>query len=199
MNFEGEKRKLISSSTMALLPLQYGSRLYTKMKEYDGDFTIPLKPFTVVKESCRYYASSYQGRKEGTKTLIGVTHKAPIVIDPFQGIYLFPTASPARDDCIWISQGFVEDYQAAEYGKTEVMFINGETLVLPVSLHTFRQQMYRTLILRDKIEQRMASEQVYSHLPIFSPNNPLWALERANLYRIYSRDPVRSLKKRPNK
>lgn len=194
---EEGKREVVSSSTMAILPLQYGSRLYTKLKEIDGDFTVPLKPFTVVKYSCRYYASSYAGRKEGTKALIGVTHKAPIVLDPYQGIYLFPTASPVREDCVWVSLGMVDDYQEAEYGKTEVLFINGEALVLPVSLHTFRQQMYRTLKLRDKMEQRLAREQGF---PRFFPlHDPFTALERANIYRIYHRDSSRSSKNRLNK
>ena len=193
-----ENREIVTSTTMASLPLQYGGRLYSKLKEIDGDYTVPLKPFTVVKQSCRFYASSYAGRKEGTKALIGVTHKAPIVIDPFQGIYLFPTASPVREDCYWISQGYVEDYQKAEYGKTEVLFINGETLVLPVSLHTFRQQMYRTLKLRDKMEQRLAVEQGVPRI-FPPPYYPITALERANVYRIFHRESSLSFKNRSNK
>ncbi|MEF3400758.1 competence protein ComK, partial [Listeria monocytogenes] len=37
---------------------------------------------------------SLAGRKEGTKHLIGVTHKPPIIIDPVTSTYVFPTVAP---------------------------------------------------------------------------------------------------------
>ncbi len=174
----------LSPQVMIILPHQYGSKLYSKLIEVDHEYTVPLKPLDIVKKSCRYYASSYSGRKEGTKALIGVTHKAPIVIDPYQGIYLFPTASPGRADCIWISHSHVEDFQKAEHSKTEVLFSNGQSLVISVSAHTFQQQMYRTLNLRAKIEQRLAEYDMQTY-PFFHPN---FSMERSNVYQIYPKD-----------
>lgn len=77
------------SMIMAIIPEQYGSKLYSRVLKTDGEVLIPYSPLEVIKKSCHLYASSFEGRKEGTKELIGVTHKPPIVIDPIQSIYFF--------------------------------------------------------------------------------------------------------------
>ncbi|EGP9038072.1 competence protein ComK, partial [Listeria monocytogenes] len=55
---------------------------------------------------------SLVGRKEGTKHLIGVTHKPPIIIDPVTSTYVFPTVAPSSTECIWIFPQHIKDYHA---------------------------------------------------------------------------------------
>ena len=54
-------------------------------------------------ESCKYFGSSYEGRKEGAKSILGAEYKVPIVVEDSSNLILFPTTSPYADDCIWIS------------------------------------------------------------------------------------------------
>lgn|GEM_PF-205904 len=144
----------LTSLTMAIVPVPYGSKIYSKVLEPDREYISPKKPLDLIKAGCRYYASSYSGRREGTKELIGVTHKAPIVIDPVQSIYFFPTASPKKADCAWISHEHVVRFHAIDRTKTEVMFQNGSSYVFPISPYSFENQMLRTALLRLKISQR---------------------------------------------
>lgn len=173
----------LSPQTMAILPMRYGSKIYSKILEADQEGVAPYKPFDIIKKSCRFYASSYWGRREGTKELIGVTHKAPIVIDPVQGIYVFPTASPTKPSCAWISHEHVSDYRPLPRMKTEVIFQNGNTLTLPISVYSFENQLYRTAQLRTRIMQRLQKR--YREEVLFF-DEQMKAAEKQKMYRYYS-------------
>ncbi|MGM0885888.1 MAG: competence protein ComK [Bacillota bacterium] len=58
-------------------------------------------PFFVYLDLCTPISS--KGRKGGTKKLINITHKAPIVIDTTSSLLFFLTTSPSRPQCIWLS------------------------------------------------------------------------------------------------
>ena len=45
------------------------------------------KPLDIIERSCRKHGSSFLGRKEGTKELTHITHKAPIAISPVDQLY----------------------------------------------------------------------------------------------------------------
>lgn len=145
----------LSANTMAIIPIQYGSKLYSKILEVDDELISPYRPFEIIEKSCRLYASSFEGRREGTKELIGITHKSPIVIDPFTSIYFFPTSSPNRPHCYWISLDHVQHFQRKNEKETEVLFRNKETLIVPISPHSFENQLLRTALLRTKLQQRL--------------------------------------------
>jgi len=146
----------LSPLTMAIIPVPYGSKIYSKIVEVDDELLSPFRPFDIIKKSCRFYASSFAGRKEGTRELIGVTHKAPIVIDPIQSIYFFPTASPSKAECAWISLEHVDSYRKRDRYETEVTFRNRQVHVFPISVNSFENQLLRTALLRSKMLQRVS-------------------------------------------
>ncbi|WP_233269824.1 competence protein ComK [Heyndrickxia camelliae] len=145
----------INPYTMAIIPTQYGSRMYTEVLEAQDRFISPFRPIDIVKKSCEYFGASYLGRKEGTKRLIGITHKAPIIVDPHTSIYLFPTTSPKNPHCIWISHDHVINQKRASSNSTVVTFRNKQTLTIPVSISSFENQLYRTSLLRIRFNQHI--------------------------------------------
>ncbi|WAA13030.1 competence protein ComK [Fervidibacillus halotolerans] len=175
----------LSPQTMAILPIQYGSKTYSKILELNREITTPYKPLDVIKKSCRFYASSYDGRREGTKELIGVTHKAPIVIDPIQSIYVFPTASPTSPKCAWISYEHVIDYRPVSKMKTEVTLQNDVTIQLSISTYSFENQLFRTAHLQSKIVKRLRGW--YKENMIHPVEMQMEAAERKKMYRYYSK------------
>jgi competence protein ComK len=146
---------LINPFTMYIEPEMYGCKVYSKIYELEGNYVSPFKPFDIIKKSCEYFASSYAGRKEGTKQLTGVTHKVPIAIDPTNFIYFFPTTSPARSECIWISHQHVIDFQRNTPRQTLAIFQNKQTAIIPISRSSFESQMQRTSSLRLKLMERI--------------------------------------------
>ncbi|MCU9612485.1 competence protein ComK [Caldibacillus lycopersici] len=173
--------------TMSVIPIPYGSKTYSKIMELDNEFITPYRPVDIIKKSCRFYASSYAGRKEGTKELIGVSIKAPIVIDPLQSIYFFPTASSSKLHCAWISPEHVLSYERIDGITTEVVFRNKQRIRLQVSSNTFKNQMYKTAMLQTKMLQRSAEN---GRKNLFSTESELFqeAKEKRKVYRVTRRD-----------
>ena len=67
----------INAGTLAIIPLDEDS---TKIVEVDNEFVVRENSMKIIDNSCMYFGSSYDGRLAGTKNMIGVNYKAPIVI-----------------------------------------------------------------------------------------------------------------------
>lgn len=145
----------VNPYTMFITPIEYGSKVYSKIYELYDEFISPFKPIDIIKKSCEYFSSSFEGRKDGTKELIGITHKVPIVIDPTNFIYFFPTTSPNRSECIWLSHEHITNYRRIAPRQTQVTFQNKQSYILPISYSSFENQMLRTALLRTKLMQRI--------------------------------------------
>jgi competence protein ComK len=151
MNEEYEMNPL----TAAIVPLQYGSKLFSQIHQLDQELYSPLKPLELIKLSCRLFGSGYEGRKEGSRQLIGITHKIPIIIDATNRMYFFPTTSPTNPQCSWISHEHVLRYEEIDATNTLITFRNMKTLVIPISVYSFENQMLRTAFLQTKLMQRI--------------------------------------------
>lgn len=145
----------VNPYTMLILPVLYGSKIYSQVIEYEDEFLSPYKPIDIIKKSCQYFGSSYEGRKDGTRQLTGITHKVPIIIDPNSFIYFLPTTSPTNPQCIWISHGHVLDHRRIDTHTSEVLFRNKKSFTLPISYHSLENQLLRTALLRTRLTQRM--------------------------------------------
>lgn len=157
-----EKREILESyvanqSTMAILPYYVDDKLFTKIIEEEREFIVSRRPIDIINYSCKYYGGSYNGQKEGTKTLINITHKSPIAVEPHNMIFFFPTASPSKSHCAWISYVYVLSQKSAENGKTNVVFTNRKTIELEISINSFEMQLYRTAHLCVSLERRLGS------------------------------------------
>jgi competence protein ComK len=145
----------INSCTMFLQSIDYGSKVYTNVFEVEDEFISPFKPLDIVKKSCDYFGCDYESRKKGTRQLIGYSRKIPIAIEPTSHLFFFPTTSPNRPECIWISHDHVEYYHRIAPQQTLITFRNKQSHLLPVTFSTIEGQMLRTSLLKTKLMQRI--------------------------------------------
>ena len=82
MNYE------INNDTQLIMPVGKNS---SKIIEVDDEYFIKEKTLNILEHSCEYFGSSLEGRKEGTKKLLGITHKSPIIVEESRKIIFFPT------------------------------------------------------------------------------------------------------------
>ena len=87
----------INNDTLAIIPID---NYQSKIIEKNNEFIVNMTPIKIIDNSCQFFGSSYQGRFIGTKKLIGVSHKAPIIIEETRNIIFFPTNSPRLNECI---------------------------------------------------------------------------------------------------
>lgn len=140
----------INSSTLAIIPI---SKEISKVIEEDNVITVNKNTTDIIDDSCKYFGSSYLGRHEGTKNLIGINYKSPIVIEESKEIIFFPTSSPRFDNCYWISLKKILKYKK-ETGKTIVVFKNGFELPINISTGSLENQILRSTLLESVLRNR---------------------------------------------
>ncbi|MGG3449524.1 competence protein ComK [Domibacillus aminovorans] len=145
------KLLLVQSETLMLKPVQFGESTCTWMYESNKKpVLMNEKALTIIQKSCLHHLSTYDGRREASKLLLGTKSKVPIVIDHIEGIYLFPIVSHLKPDCVWISLFHVKELKIIDKKKTEVLFKDGQKVIVNVSMHVAFSQ----LALANELQKR---------------------------------------------
>ena len=144
MNYE------ISRGTLAIVPNEGDSSM---IYEYETQYIVPEKPFKIMEDSCKYFGSTYEGRKNGARDILGAEYKVPIVVEDENNLIVFPTTSPLAEDCVWISLKRVKNIEKNDFNTTKVIFDNNTEIVVDCSYRTMENQLSRAsrldLILRN--------------------------------------------------
>ena len=146
MNYE------ITYDTQAIIPI---NKTKAKAIENNEEYIIDNNSLEIMEHSCEYFGSSYEGRKEGTKKLLGITHKSPIIVEESRKIIFFPTSSPDKLDCIWINLEKIENYFRIDKKKSAIKFKNGDILKLNISFGSLSNQILRASRLKYILEERI--------------------------------------------
>jgi len=140
----------ISKGTLAIVPNENESSV---VYEDDQTYIIDQIPFSIMEESCKYFGSTYEGRKNGAREILGAEYKVPIVIEDSNNLIVFPTTSPSADDCVWISLKRVKKITKIDNNYTKIIFDNNKELIVDCSFRTVENQLSRAsrldLILRN--------------------------------------------------
>ncbi|WP_342430206.1 competence protein ComK [Neobacillus sp. FSL H8-0543] len=161
----------VNPFTLFIKPKRYGNKVYSQIIEVEDEFLSPLKPLDIIKNSC--FGSDYEGCRKGSMLLINAKHKIPIAIDPTNNLFFFPTASPNREECIWISLDHIKDLLRISPKETLIIFRNKQSYIIPVAYSTIQNQISHTATLKWKLMQRIEYNQKKS---FYLMNRPL-ALE----------------------
>lgn len=147
----------VNPFTMLVKPKKYGNKVYSKIIEVEDEFLSPFKPLDIIKFSC--FGSDYEGRRKGSMQLINAKHKVPIATDPTNNLFFFPTTSPSREECIWVSLEHIEDIHRIGPKETLIIFRNKQSYKIPVAYSTIHNQICLTAKLKWKIMQRIECNQ----------------------------------------
>jgi competence protein ComK len=140
----------ISKGTLAVVPNEKNSSL---VYEDDERYIINKSPFSIMEDSCKYFGSTYEGRKNGAKDILGAEYKVPIVVEDSSNLIVFPTTSPSAEDCAWISLKHVKKIIKIDNCNTKILFNNGTEIIVNCSFRSIENQLSRAsrldLILRN--------------------------------------------------
>lgn len=143
----------INEKTVALYSMTNQTRVY----EEDSNFVVNQTASEIMEASCSYFGSSLDGRKKGTNNLIGVTYKAPIIVEESNEVIFFPTSSPKQKTCSWLRSNKIKNYYYKN-SNLVVEFKNGDKILLDNSYDTINNQMLRATrlesVLRDRKMQK---------------------------------------------
>ena len=144
MNYE------INKGTLAIVPTEKNSSL---VYEDEEKYIVESDPFHIMEESCKYFGSTYEGRKNGAKNILGAEYKVPIVVEDSNNLIIFPTTSPQSEDCVWVSLKRVKKIEKIDHYNTKIIFDNNKEIIVDCSYRTIENQLSRAsrldLILRN--------------------------------------------------
>ena len=141
----------INDETLAIIPDDIWNSIVV---EDNCDYEVSGKPLEIVDYSCKYFGSSYPGRKEGSKDVLNSSYKLPIVVEDTRNLVFFPTTSPTDDDCSWISLKNIKEYRGIDDLNTEVEFKNGKIITVGISYNSFNNQVLRASRLESILRNR---------------------------------------------
>lgn len=140
----------INSNTLIIIPI---SKKVSKVIEINEEFMINKNSTEIIDDSCKFFGSSYNGRFEGTKKLIGVNYKSPIIVEESREIIFFPTSSPRFDNCYWVCLNKIDKFKKTIH-DSKIIFKNGLEIDIPVSYSSLENQILRSTLLESKLRDR---------------------------------------------
>ena len=141
----------INDETLAIIPDDIWNSIVV---EDNCDYEVSRKPIDIVDYSCKYFGSSYDGRKVGSKDVLNSSYKLPIVVEDTRNLVFFPTTSPLDEDCSWISLKNIKEYRRIDDLNTEVEFKNGKVITVGISYNSFNNQVLRASRLESILRNR---------------------------------------------
>jgi len=123
------------------------------ISESEKDQVLKKLPVDIIEYGCKFFGSSFAGRIEGSKFLLGSCYKLPIIIEEQNELIFFPTHSYRHDKCAWISLNHISEYQKEGYG-VKIKFNNGKKLFVPISYESFEAQFFRATKLLLTLRKR---------------------------------------------
>ncbi len=141
----------VNKGTLAVMPNDLDSSV---VYEDDNRYIINEKAYKIMDDSCKYFGSTYEGRKNGAKEILGAEYKVPIIVEDSSNLIVFPTTSPFSDDCVWISLKRVKNIYKIDSYNTKILFDNNVEIIVPCSFRSVENQLSRAsrldLILRNR-------------------------------------------------
>lgn len=140
-----------SKGTLAIVPNENESSL---VYEDDDRYIVDQTPFKIMEESCKYFGSTYAGRKDSARSILGAEYKVPIIVEDSDNLIVFPTTSPQSADCTWVSLKRIKSFIKIDSSNTKIIFDNGKEIIVPCSYRTIENQISRAsrldLIMRSR-------------------------------------------------
>lgn len=144
------KEYIINKDTLAIVMID---KVTCLIIEENSEFFINLSWLEIVNNSCLYYGSSYDGRIEASKNLLGKDYKLPIIVSEFYEILMFPIGSKQSDMCTWICLNKMENY-IVEENMVEFIFKCKRRYKVAIGKRSFETQLLKAYDLNRIINNR---------------------------------------------
>lgn len=139
----------INEETMAILKIDDCS---SEIFEVNEHYLISKSSNKIMEDSCRYFGSTLDGRRKGTEYMIGVSYKAPVIVEESKELIFFPTSN-ARENGNWIGLKYIKSYYR-DGENLVLVFQNDEKINLDISYGILDNQVMRATRLESALRGR---------------------------------------------
>lgn len=133
------EKSIVNEEIYALIYSKNGTKIIL-----DNDLLITNEiPTMIIEKMCLFYGSSLKGRIMGTRNILGIGYKCPIIISENKSIIAIPSSSYKEKTCNWIMLNGVLKYYYIQPKKLRIILKNGQEIDLDMSLGSFDRQILR--------------------------------------------------------
>ncbi|WP_223593614.1 competence protein ComK [Neobacillus bataviensis] len=126
--------------------------LFTFVIDGDDMFLVAMPPVKLIDKSLMSYGSNLKGALKSSQLLLGKKRKMyPIKIDASLNIWLFPTKSYKKENCVWFALNHVRNTQPRGVKLTKVFLSNRHTIEIVMKESAFRNKCRQTEELKGMI------------------------------------------------
>jgi len=118
---------------------QYG-KLCARVMIGSNTLLVDRKPVQLLDDTLNYIGFDLKGAVKGAKNILGNRKRCPIMINPYQGVCMFPTKSSRKEDCIWFNPEHIVN-TIARGTQTEVILSNGLSMIVDSKIHIFNNKL----------------------------------------------------------
>lgn len=140
----------VNNETLAVIGIDKSK---SKVIEVNKEYLIEDSAYEVMDYSCQYFGSSYLGRVDGSKKMLGANYKLPVIVEESSELIFFPISSPENIKCIWISLKWYQDIYE-DGSKTIIILKNGQKIESSVSKSSIQNQLMRASRLNLILNER---------------------------------------------
>lgn len=133
------EKYIICDNTLAVVGIDYHS---SEIVEKGKSFIVQKCWQDVLNDSCLYYSSSFQGRVEGSRTLLNKDYKVPILLQERDELIYFPVGNQTNYTCVWISLKHLDHYIIMS-GKIKILFPENQYLIVTSGEESFENQLLK--------------------------------------------------------
>ncbi len=130
---------IINKSTLALIPVDEN---ITEVIEKYITYKVKHSALEIIDESCKFYGSSFMGRCQSSKYLLGIKYKCPIIISEVKEITIFPTSSYKNNNAIWFSYNGIKNYYM-ENNLLKIIMVNDAEICVDISENVFANGFFK--------------------------------------------------------
>ena len=140
----------INTETMAVIGVNEN---FTEVLENHNNYFIKDSSYSVMEHSCEYFGSSCSGRIIGSKKMLGINYKVPIIVEESNNIIFFPISEVDNPKCVWISLKWFDKVEE-DYDHTYIYLKNGKKIKTKISKYSIDNQVLRASKLHLLLNER---------------------------------------------
>ena len=140
----------INTETMAVIGVNEN---FTEVLENKNNYFIKDSSYSVMEHSCEYFGSSCSGRIIGSKKMLGINYKVPIIVEESNDIIFFPISEVDNPKCVWISLKWFDKVEE-DYDHTYIYLKNGKKIKTKISKYSIDNQVLRASKLHLLLNER---------------------------------------------
>lgn len=150
---------MINQKTIAILPADGSDgSLESIVLEEDRQIRCKKRPLEIVRESCVYFGSTYNGRKKSARSM-GFKSMPPVCISSDLGIFLIALMSETHRGCTWIAHTHVINWTEADKQTALIEFSNQQVLSVKGNASSLGRKVMRAAQYRLTLSKRIATSQ----------------------------------------